>query len=133
MAGPVVVPYLGYRDAEAALRFLEDAFGFTVTTRYDDPAGRVVHAEAVLGTGVVMVGSVDHAEEHVPGLRGASVDHGTYVVVADVDAHHVRAVAAGAQVVHPPQDTEFGTRRYRVLDPEGYEWSFGTYAPGVPG
>ncbi len=26
---------------------------------------------------------------------------------------------------------EFGTRRYRARDPEGYEWSFGTYVPGA--
>ena len=28
-----------------------------------------------------------------------------------------------------PEDADFGTRRYRALDPEGYEWSFGTYSP----
>jgi uncharacterized glyoxalase superfamily protein PhnB len=33
-------------------------------------------------------------------------------------------------VVYPPEDTEWRTRRYRVLDPEGYEWSFGNYRPG---
>ena len=55
--------------------------------------------------------------------------HGVYVVVDDVDAHHERARAAGARIVYGPEDTDFGTRRYRALDPEGYEWSFGTYSP----
>ena len=32
-----------------------------------------------------------------------------------------------------PQDTEWGTRRARVLDPEGQEWSSGTHAPGSTG
>lgn len=45
---------------------------------------------------------------------------------------HERALGAGARVVYPPEDTEFGTRRYRTLDPEGYEWSFGSYGP-TPG
>jgi uncharacterized glyoxalase superfamily protein PhnB len=35
--------------------------------------------------------------------------------------------------VFPPEDTEWGTRRARLLDPEGGEWSFGSYAPGRPG
>jgi uncharacterized glyoxalase superfamily protein PhnB len=52
-----------------------------------------------------------------------------YVVVDDVDAAHERAAAAGARVVYPPEKTEFGTRRFRALDLEGYEWSFGSYAP----
>jgi uncharacterized glyoxalase superfamily protein PhnB len=47
-----------------------------------------------------------------------------------VDDHFERAVATGATVVFPPEDTEWGTRRYRVLDPEGNEWSFGSYRPG---
>jgi uncharacterized glyoxalase superfamily protein PhnB len=31
----------------------------------------------------------------------------------------------------PPEDTEFGTHRYRVLDPEGYKWSFRSYRPAA--
>jgi uncharacterized glyoxalase superfamily protein PhnB len=32
---------------------------------------------------------------------------------------------------YPPEETDFGTRRYRALDPEGYEWSFGSYRPAT--
>jgi len=53
--------------------------------------------------------------------------------VEDVDTHFEVARSGGARVVYPPQDTEWGTRRYRVLDPEGYEWSFGSYRPGTAG
>ncbi|MEM7488045.1 MAG: VOC family protein, partial [Pseudomonadota bacterium] len=73
------------------------------------------------GNGVLMLGSVETAP--------AKGSPGIYLVVEDVDAHHARAVAAGAEVVYPPEDTEFGTRRWRARDPEGHEWSFGTYAP----
>ena len=126
---PAFVPYFGYRDAAAALSFLTTAFGFTETARYPGDDGRVLHAEMSYGGGRLMLGSVDHGEDHVPSLRGQSVDHGTYVVVDDVERHHERAVASGARIVYPPEDTGFGTRRYRALDPEGYEWSFGTYRP----
>ena len=43
---------------------------------------------------------------------------------------HGAAVEAGGRSVLEPEQTEWGTERSRVLDPEGYEWSFGTYEPG---
>jgi uncharacterized glyoxalase superfamily protein PhnB len=122
-----VVPYLSYRDAPAALRFLQEAFGAAILVRWDGPDGAVQHAEIRFGNGVVMMGSADHPE--LP-LQEASVGQGIYIVVDDVDAHFARARAAGARVVISPEDTNWGTRRCRVLDPEGYEWSFGSYWPG---
>jgi uncharacterized glyoxalase superfamily protein PhnB len=50
----------------------------------------------------------------------------------DVNETQASAVRAGAQNVIAPEQTEWGTRRARVLDPEGHEWSAGTYAPGTP-
>ena len=52
-----------------------------------------------------------------------------YVVVDDPDAHHDRAVAAGANVVMPLTDQDYGSRDYAARDPEGNQWSFGTYQP----
>ena len=124
----MTVPYLSYRDADAALGFLERAFGFEVELRWDGPGGAVQHAEVRTGEGVVMLGTAEHAQ---PPLSGQSVGHGIYVHAEAVDEHFARAEAAGATVVHPPEDTDWGTRRYRVLDPEGYEWSFGSYRPGA--
>ena len=54
---------------------------------------------------------------------------GVYVRVDDVDAHHARAVAAGAAIVRPPADTPYGAREYSARDLEGRLWSFGTYDP----
>ena len=56
---------------------------------------------------------------------------GIYVHVADIDAHHERAVAAGAEIVIPLQDMDYGSREYSARDPEGHLWSFGTYQPGA--
>ena len=124
---PTMYPYLSYRDVAAALRFFEEAFGFTTTVRWDAPDGNIQHAEATLGEGALMMGTAEHPTAP---LEGSSVGQGVYVRVEDVDGHYERARAAGARVVYPPEDTEWGTRRYRVLDHEGYEWSFGNYRPG---
>lgn len=120
MAEPTIVPYLSYADGPAAIAFLERAFGFRTVQRYDTDDGQVMHAELAMGDGVVMIGTMAGAAKGSPGV---------YVVVDDVDAHHDAAVSAGAEVVYGPQDTEFGTRRWRARDPEGHEWSFGTYRP----
>lgn len=121
-----LAPYFGYQDAAAAIDFLVEAFGFETGARYDGDDGKVMHAELRCGDGVMMIGS--WADE-----EGGSISppgHGVYVVVEDVDAHFKQATKAGAEVVWEPHDTEFGTRRYRVRDREGYEWSFGSYRPG---
>jgi uncharacterized glyoxalase superfamily protein PhnB len=46
-----------------------------------------------------------------------------------VDANHALAKAAGAEVVKPPYDTDYGSREYHVRECEGRLWSFGTYRP----
>ena len=54
---------------------------------------------------------------------------GIYFYVEDLDTHYERARANGAKIVYPPENTQWGTRRYRALDLDGYEWSFGTCRP----
>jgi uncharacterized glyoxalase superfamily protein PhnB len=124
---PTMYPYLSYRDAASALRFLEEAFGFTTTVRWDAPDDTVQHAEGRFGDGALKMGTAEH--QSAP-LQGTSVGQGVYVHLENLDGHHERARSAAARVVYPPEDTEWGTRRYRVRDPEGYEWSFGNYRPG---
>jgi uncharacterized glyoxalase superfamily protein PhnB len=121
--------YLSYPDAAAALSWLE-AVGFATVRRQDGDDGSVQHAEVRLGDAVVMVAS-DDAPYTKPALAGRSTGQGLYLLVDDVDAIHARALAAGATEVFAPEDTEWGTRRARVPDPGGTEWSFGTHEPGA--
>ena len=118
---PHVVPYFSYTDPHAAMNFLERAFGLERVQATDGEDGALLHAAMRHRDSVVMIGTGEAA-------RGSP---GVYLVVEDVDAHHARAAGAGAEVVCPPEDTEFGTRRWRARDPEGHEWSFGSYAPST--
>ena len=54
---PNVTPYLYYRDAPAAIDFLERAFGFETVARYPDERGGVAHCDCASGTALVMLGS----------------------------------------------------------------------------
>ncbi|MBW0252874.1 VOC family protein [Cellulomonas sp. PS-H5] len=130
--GARLFAYVSYPDGPAALDWLA-AVGFVEVRRQDDATGAVVHAELRLGDAVVMVASDDAAYQRPP-LVGRSTGSGVYLLVeepAAVDAFTERARAAGARVVVEPEDTPWGSRRARVLDPQGREWTLGTYEPGA--
>ena len=126
--GPSISPTLRYRDADAAIKFLHEAFGFEQAMVIPEENGTIAHAELRYGNGMVMLGSAvegtDYGRIAQPPGRSAA-----YVVVDHADAHHNRAKAAGAEIVYPPADQEYGSRDYAARDPEGNLWSFGTYRP----
>lgn len=138
MAGPAdttatIIPCLRYRDAPAAIDWLCRAFGFERHAVYAD-GDTVHHAQLVFGNGMVMLGSADTASEWgrriaQPGDIGGLETQSPCVVVADIDAHYARAVAAGAELVQDIADQDYGGRGYSCRDPEGHLWWFGSYDP----
>jgi uncharacterized glyoxalase superfamily protein PhnB len=131
-----VIPALRYRDAPAAIEWLCSVLGFTRHAVYEGPDGTIGHAELTLNGGMIMLGSVKD-DEHARRFKSpAEMDGmetgGAYVVVADVEAVHGRAVAAEAIIIRPLQETPYGSREFAVLDPEGHSWSVGTYDPWAP-
>ncbi len=128
-----VIPAVRYRDAPAAIDWLCEAFGFEKQLVVPGGDGTVVHAQLVFGNGMIMVGSArdDAFGELQKPLEDpdAPVSKSAYVVVSDVDAHHARAVAAGARIAMPPEDQDYGGRLYSCRDPEGNLWNFGSYDP----
>ncbi|MEV6272639.1 VOC family protein [Kribbella sp. NPDC051936] len=124
--------YFGYRDAVTALRWLEKAFGFETSMEVPDGKGGIMHAEMRYG-GVAFTLFTDEQGYDRPTRKGETVGHGMYVAFdtqAEVDAMFAQATAAGADVVWKPELTEWGNYRFRVADPEGCEWTFGTHRPG---
>jgi len=124
MEPATVFPSLTYDDAQAAIAFLVDAFGAEKHAVYAGDGGNIQHAELRFGNGLVMLGT---ARPEFPATRGAG--GGIYVVIEDVDRHHARARAAGAEITRELGDTDYGSREYGALDPEGNHWWFGTYQP----
>ncbi len=123
-----VTPYLAYADAPAALDFLCRAFGFEEHSRHPMPDGRIGHAElGYAGQSVVWLASV-YEELGFQSPRELSGVHGqVHCYVDDVDAHCARAREAGATVVAEPEDTPYGDRSYRAVDPEGHRWIFSSH------
>jgi uncharacterized glyoxalase superfamily protein PhnB len=129
-----IIPALRYRDAPAAIDFLCKAFGFERHAVYQSSDTQVDHAQLVLGNGMVMLGSASNEGEYAKWVSPLKTPddagtQGVYIVIDDCDAHHARAKAAGARILRPPTDEDYGGRGYTCRDLEGNVWSFGTYDP----
>jgi uncharacterized glyoxalase superfamily protein PhnB len=122
-------PIVSYEDADAAIEWLKKAFGAEELAVYKGEDGKVEHMELTFEGAVVMGGTKGAGELAGKADQGHPV--WIYLVVSDPDGHHERAAAAGAEVVIPLRDEEYGSRGYSALDLEGNVWSFGTYRPEV--
>jgi uncharacterized glyoxalase superfamily protein PhnB len=122
---PQVWPSLSARDARALIRFLVDAFGFIEVAVHGE-GDFVAHAElAWPAGGGLMLGSAHDDPARAWRLQPGTF--GAYVVTDDPDGLHDRAGKAGATIVRPLSDTDYGSRDFIARDPEGNLWSFGTY------
>src|ERR1700716_2081897 len=109
---PDVLPTMRYRDALAAIDWLERAFGFERQAVYEE-GGVVHHAQLRFGSGMIMLGSATREDDtawpvKVPAEVGAATS-GIYVVVEDPDAHYARATAAGAEILRELTDQDYGS------------------------
>jgi len=120
---PTIWPEVRYRDAAAAVDWLQRALGFVCAVAIPDEDGGVMHAELRLGRAVLMLGP------ETPGNEWSDAAQVVSLRVDDPDAHFARAEAAGAQVVRKPETAPYGARFYAVRDPEGFLWWVTDYAP----
>ncbi len=119
MRRPTIVPRLPYEDVGAALSFLERAFGFR-----EVPAARGVRADGAIGhtmvefgDGMIGLGAQGAHGAFSPKRAGTATQYIT-VHVDDIDAHHERALASGAEIVSRLHDHLRDYRVYEALDLE---------------
>jgi uncharacterized glyoxalase superfamily protein PhnB len=113
-----VIPVLVYPDVRAAVDWLTAAFGFVERTRI----GESHRAQMSIGTDGAMI-VADVAGERQP-PQTTAVTHVIKVRVEDVGGQFERARAAGAKVLEPPVDREYGERECTVEDLAGHRWQF---------
>lgn len=127
-----VIPTLRYHDAPTMIDWLGRVFGFRPHVIVPDDQGGIAHAQLSLGTGMVMIGSWrdDEFGRLQPTARVlGGTSQSPYLVIADVDGVHARAVEAGAEIVLAPRDEAYGGRGFSCRDPEGQLWNVGSYDP----
>ena len=121
-----VAPEFFVRDVDASVAFYVDVLGFALIRA--DVNGEGKRTFAVLARGAAefllaheaFLGSANR--EALPYPRAAGVD--IRLMVDDVDAVFAHVVGAGAKIVLPLKDQEYGLRDFIVADPDGFRIRF---------
>lgn len=121
---PVFAPQLWIPNGIRDVDFYIQGLGAVELRRFSNDDGTIHVSELSIN------GAVFHLHEEVrspstfsPGRHGGTtVTIGLFV--GDVDAFMNSAVAAGAKVLSPAQDYDYGYRQGDVVDPFGHIWMF---------
>ena len=116
-----MVPTLSVKNGAAAIEFYKKAFGAIVLMSNTDPDGSVV-AEMAIGNArfVVADESPEHGNFSAETLGGTPVRIG--LQVADPDLLFEQAITAGAKMIYPVADQDYGYRLGHLVDPFGHHW-----------
>lgn len=122
-------PIITYDDAPAAIAWLQRVFAFVPLLVMTGETGEIGHAELRPGNGVIMPTSRQRTPDPENPWSQPLATQGLYVAMDNVDAHYDHAVRAGAEIVHPLADTDYGSREDSARDLDDNLWSFGAYRP----
>ncbi|GAA1591067.1 VOC family protein [Actinomadura kijaniata] len=130
-----VIPYVMVDSAKEYGEFLRSAFDAEVTNVLPLPSdpGRVMHAEARIGAGVVFFADSGAHGERCLTSPSEPVHVQLWATVPDADAVHERAVAAGARSAQEIVAQDDGTRMGGFVDPFGTLWWVSTRHPEATG
>ena len=115
-------PHLTLKVLRPAINFYEKGLGAQTIRTFDNHDGSVHVAEMTL------LGQLFHLHEEVARDRHLSPEtvSSTTVLIgvftADPDAMFNSAIAAGAKIVSPMQDYDYGYRQGTLADPFGHQW-----------
>jgi uncharacterized glyoxalase superfamily protein PhnB len=126
-----VTPHLICAGASDAIEFYKSAFNAVELARLPGPQGKLLHACMRIGDSAVMLVDEfpDWGSFGPKSLKGSPVT--IHLYVEDVDAFVARAVAAGAKIAMPLEDTFWGDRYCKLEDPFGHQWSVATHIRDV--
>ncbi len=118
-----VTPSLNLKGAEKALAFYKAAFDAEERFLWKGKDGSVQHGEFTIGNSAFMFCDEDEAWGALSPETVGGCPVSLNIHVADCDAAHAQAVAAGANSLTPPTTYPWGERSAMLLDPFGFRWS----------
>jgi len=120
----VVTPYLIVSNAVEMIEFYKKVFGATEIMRFQEPSGRIGHAELKVSGATIMLADeypeMDFLSPKSIGGKRSPVS--IHIYVENVDDVYRRALAAGATSLREPEDQFYGDRNAQVRDPSGHSW-----------
>lgn len=131
-----VISCMRYRDCDAAIEWLRDVLGFQEQAVFRDDTGNVMHAQLVIGDGMIMLGPLSDTPYgklmKQPNEIGGFNTQSVCLIVQDPDATYAIANKHGAKIVIDIKDEAYGGRSFTCQDPEGHFWSIGSFDPWAP-
>jgi PhnB protein len=126
-----ITPHLVVRDAARAIDFYKRAFGAEELARMPGPGGKIMHAELRIGDSNLYLCDEfpDMGGKSPQSLNGSPVT--LHLYVPDVDVSYKRAADAGAKPVMVPDNTFWGDRYGKLIDPFGHHWALATHVEDV--
>ena len=114
---------LNVRDGAMALDFYQRAFNAAILWQAPPEGGTVAQLSIAGAEFWVHDETLAHQNPAPPSVGGTTVR--LMLLVDDPDAIYAQAIAAGAKIVSPVQDRNYGWRDGRLSDPFGHHWEIG--------
>lgn len=108
--------------AAATIDFCKAAFGAKVRSSLAGPNGLIMHAVLKIGDTLIHVGEA---------MQTFTSRSSLMLYVKNADKTMEAAVAAGAEIVMPLENTFWGDRYGVVKDPQGNQWEIATHIENV--
>ena len=128
-----VTPYLSVRNAEEMIEFYKRVFGATESMRFNQPDGRIGHAELKINGAPFMLADefpeMDFLSPKSLGSKRSPVS--IHIYVENVDEVYQKALAGGATSLREPANQFYGDRNAQVRDPSGHCWDLSTHIEDV--
>lgn len=116
-----IVATLSVRNGIAAIEFYKAAFAAEELMRIESPDGLVV-AELSIEGARFFIADESVEQGNMAPLSAKGVTARMALLVGNPDAVAEKAVAAGATLLYPVTDQDYGYRLGAVKDPSGHVW-----------
>jgi PhnB protein len=124
-----ITPYIAVSSGEAALKHYEKALGAKVLHKMLMPGtSKIMHACLDIGSSkLFLCDEMEGMKAPQAGVGGSQF----YLYMADVDASHKKAKAAGMKELAAPKDMFWGDRMSSLMDPFGHRWDLASHVRDV--
>jgi PhnB protein len=124
-------PMLTIRNGVTDIDFYKNGFGAVELMRLNNDDGSIHVTELMIDDALFHLHEIyPYSEEFDPQAHAGVVTLG--LMTADVRGLFDRAIAAGATVISPVEDYEYGYRQGTLQDPFGHQWIIECRIPASP-
>ncbi len=119
---PAFSPELYIPPQTRDISFYEKAFNAIIKRTFINEDGSIHVAECCLGDTYFFLHESNHLKKTISPAEAKLTTVTVAIFVEDVDACIQQAVKAGAKLISPAQDYEYGYRQGILQDPFGHQW-----------